>query len=461
MQAASPWNPAAMEQRVTDSILQNESSPESAPLSSSERTLVVARKALAGRRRGLGSYLAFVGPAVIASIAYMDPGNFATNIQAGAKYGYGLLWVVLLANMIAMLYQALSAKLGIVTGHNLAELCRDQFPRPVAWAMWVISEIAAMATDLAEFLGGAIGLSLLFHMPLLAGMAVTAVVTYGILMFEGSGFRPIELIIGSLVGIIGLCYLIEIFIAPVDWGSAAFHMVVPQIDDSEALLLSVGIIGATVMPHAIYLHSGLTQARTPARDDNERRKLLRFSNQEVIVALAIAGMVNMAMVMMASGAFHAGHSDVAEIETAYHTLAPLLGVGAASVFLLSLIASGISSSAVGTMAGQMIMQGFVSFQIPIWLRRLVTMVPALVVVALGVNATSALVVSQVVLSIALPLPMIALLMFTRRADIMGRFVNSRLTNVAALVATVAVLLLNAFLILQTFGVPIPGLSSNG
>jgi manganese transport protein len=436
----------------TDSIVRRESL--------SERTVSAARQVLAGQRGGLRAYLAFAGPAVIASIAYMDPGNFATNIQAGAKYGYTLLWVVLLANLIAMLFQALSAKLGIVTGRNLAEMCRDEFPRPVVWGMWVMSEVAAMATDLAEFLGGAIGLSLLFHMPLFAGMVVTAIVTYGILLFEGSGFRPVELIIGGLVGIIGLCYLIEMFIAPVDWGAAALHTVVPKLPDGEALLLAVGIIGATVMPHAIYLHSGLTQGRTPVRDENERRRVLRFSNQEVILALLVAGLVNMAMVIMASSAFHAGHSDVAEIETAYHTLTPLLGIGAAGVFLLSLIASGVSSSAVGTMAGQMIMQGFVGFRIPILVRRLVTMLPAFVVVGLGTNATSALVISQVVLSIALPLPMIALLIFTRRADIMGSFANSRLTNVAALVGTALVLILNSILILQTLGVTIPGWSAS-
>ena len=429
------------------------------PKSLSERTVATARQVLAGQRGGPRAYLAFAGPAVIASIAYMDPGNFATNIQAGAKYGYTLLWVVLAANLIAMLYQALSAKLGIVTGHNLAEMCRDQFPRPVVWAMWVVSEIAAMATDLAEFLGGAIGLSLLFQMPLFAGMAVTAVVTYGVLMFEGHGFRPIELIIGSMVCVIALCYVVELFIAPVDWTAAAVHTVLPQIPDAEALLLSVGIIGATVMPHAVYLHSGLTQARMPVHNDSERRKVLRFSNQEVIIALVVAGLVNMAMVMMASGAFHAGHPEVAEIETAYHTLTPLLGIGAAGVFLLSLIASGISSSTVGTMAGQMIMQGFIRFRIPILVRKLVTMIPAFVVVALGANATNALVISQVVLSIALPLPMISLLIFTSRRDVMGQFVNSRLTFGAALVGTIVVMLLNIFLILQTFGVPIPGLSA--
>ncbi len=428
------------------------------PRNLTERTVADAQGILSGERRGPGAYLAFAGPAVVASIAYMDPGNFATNIQAGAKYGYTLLWVVLLANIIAMLFQALSAKLGIVTGRNLAELCREQFPTPVVLAMWVVSEIAAMATDLAEFLGGAIGLALLFKMPLIAGMGVTAIITYAILMFESRGFRPVELIIGGLVGIIALCYLIEVFIAHVDWAAAAYHSFKPEIPDAEALLISVGIIGATVMPHAIYLHSGLTQARSPGLDLPQRRKLVRFSNREVIVALALAGLVNMAMVMMASSAFHDGHPDVAEIETAYHTLAPLLGIGAAGIFLLSLIASGISSSVVGTMAGQMIMQGFVGFKIPIWLRRVITMAPAFVVVAYGVNATEALVVSQVVLSIALPLPMIALLMFTRRGDIMGSFANGRITQIAAVAGTVVVLALNIFLIAQLLGVPIPGLA---
>jgi manganese transport protein len=427
----------------------------------SDRTVAIGRAVLAGERRGLRASLAFAGPAVMASIAYMDPGNFATNIQAGARYGYGLLWVVLLANLIAMLFQALSAKLGIVTGRNLAELCREQFPRPVVFAMWVVSEIAAMATDLAEFLGGAIGLALLFQMPLVAGMAVTAAVTYALLMFDRYGFRPLELIIGGMVGVIALCYLIEMFVAPVDWAAAGFHTLVPQLADAQALLLAVGIIGATVMPHAVYLHSGLTQARMPVRNNAERRRVLRYSNREVVVALAVAGLVNMAMVMMAASAFHAGHPEVAEIETAYHTLTPLLGAAAAGVFLLSLIASGVSSSTVGTLAGQMIMQSFVGFRIPLWLRRAVTMVPAFVVVAAGVNATRALVISQVVLSVALPLPMISLLLFTRRADIMGRFANGRLTQVAAVVGAAIVLLLNAFLILQIAGVPLPGFGAAG
>lgn len=412
---------------------------------------------LAGKRRGPGSVLLFAGPAIIASIAYIDPGNYATNIQAGAGYGYTLLWVVLLANLIAMLFQGLSAKLGIVTGRNLAELCGLHFPRPVVMVMWLVSEIAAMATDLAEFLGGAIGLALLFHIPLMAGMVITAIVTYGILLVEGRGFRPMELVIGAFVAVIGLCYLTELFIAPVAWGQVGLGLALPQIPDAAALTISVGIIGATVMPHAIYLHSGLTQGRATVRNEGERRRLLRFSNIEVVGALAVAGMINVAMVIMAAGAFHAGHSDVAEIETAYHALTPLLGAAAASAFLISLIASGISSSVVGTMAGQVIMQGFVRLSIPVWLRRLVTMIPAFVVVALGVNATQALVMSQVVLSLALPVPMIALVLFTGRADIMGEYVSGRLVRALAIAGAGVILILNVVLLAQTFGVAIPGL----
>jgi manganese transport protein len=428
------------------------------PGSLSDRASRSMRDVLEGRTSGIRAFLPFLGPAVVASIAYMDPGNFATNIQAGAKYGYTLLWVVLAANLIAMLFQALSARLGIITGRNLAEMCREKYPRPLVWVMWVVSEIAAMATDLAEFLGGAIGLSLLFGMPLIAGMAVTAVVTYGILLFERAGFRLMELIIGALVATIALSYLIEIFLAPVAWGEVAAGLVTPQVADFGALVIIVGIIGATVMPHAVFLHSGLTQARAVPRNDSERRMLLRFSNREVIAALAVAGLVNMAMLVMAAAAFHSGFPEVAEIETAYYMLTPLLGAAAAGVFLVSLIASGVSSSVVGTMAGQVIMQGFVGFRIPIWLRRLVTMAPAFVVVALGVNATQALVISQVILSLALPIPMIALVHFTARRDIMGDFANGRLTTAAAVIGAAVVLGLNVVLLVELFGVGVPGLS---
>ncbi len=423
-----------------------------------ESTTRQIREVLAGRRRGPRAALLFAGPAVIASIAYVDPGNFATNIQAGASYGYALLWVVVLANAIAMLFQALSAKLGVVTGRNLAEMCRERFPAPVRYLMWAVSEFAAMATDLAEFLGGAIGLSLLLQLPLLAGMAVTAVATLAVLAFQGRGFRPMELIIGGFVAIIGVSYVAELFIAPVDWAAAGRALARPSLPDAKALTIAVGIIGATVMPHAIYLHSGLTQNRAPARNDAERRKLLRFSAWESVIALAAAGAVNIAMVIMASAAFHAGHADVAEIETAYHSLTPLLGGAAASVFLVSLLASGISSSAVGTLAGQMIMQGFVGFRIPIWMRRLATMLPAFVVVTMGVNATDALVYSQVVLSLALPVPVIALVLFTRDRAVMREFANGRLTDAAAIAGTLVILALNAVLLLQTFHIAIPGLA---
>jgi len=417
-----------------------------------EQTRARMSAILSGERNSWRSLLVFAGPAVIASVAYMDPGNYATNIQAGAGYGYALLWVVMLANLIAMLFQGLSARLGIVTGKNLAEHCRDSFSRPVVLAMWAVSEVAAMATDLAEFLGGAIGLSLLFGMPLIEGMAVTAVVTYAILLIERRGFRPMELLIGALVGVIGVCYLAEILIAPINWGEAAQGLTQPSLPDATALTIAVGIIGATVMPHAIYLHSGLTQARGPAHPTPEiRRRLVRFSNIEVVVALAVAGMVNMAMVMMAASAFHQGHAEVAEIETAYHTLTPLLGGAAAAVFLVSLIASGISSSVVGTMAGQMIMQGFLRIRVPVWLRRLVTMLPAFAVVAMGYNATDALVLSQVVLSIALPVPMIALIVFTARRSVMGEHVASPTVRALAIAGAVAVLTLNAVLLIQTLG----------
>jgi manganese transport protein len=319
----------------------------------------------------------------------------------------------------------------------------------VVLAMWGVSEIAAMATDLAEFLGGAIGLSLLFNIPLLAGMVVTAVVTYGILLLDRSGFRPLEIVIGTLVGVIGLCYLVELMVAPPDWRAAAVGVVVPRLPDADALLLAVGIVGATVMPHAIYLHSGLTQNRAPARDTRERATLVRFSNREVVAALAVAGLVNAAMIMMAARAFHAGHPEVAQIEDAYHTLVPLFGAAAAGVFLVSLMASGISSSVVGTLAGQVIMQGFTSWQIPVWLRRLVTMLPAFFVVAAGYDATRSLVVSQVVLSLVLPVPMVALVVLSRSSVVMGPLRTGAGVFALAIAATVATIVLNAVLIVET------------
>lgn len=432
--------------------------PEAGPLdakyddSAASRARDVAmsemRAVLNGKRRGFAALLPFAGPAIVVSVAYMDPGNFATNIQAGARYGYGLLWVVVVASAIAMLFQTLSAKLGIVTGSNLAELCRDHFPRPWVWLMWAVSEVAAMATDLAEFLGGAIGLSLIFGFPLWVGMAVTAVATYALLWLEASGFRRLELAIGALVGVVGLSYLAELFIVPIDWIRAGREVVMPPMPDAQGMLLAAGIIGATVMPHALFLHSGLTQGRYPTASERERKQVLRFSTIEVVVALGIASLVNIAMVLMAAGAFHAGHKDVAEIQTAYHSLTPLLGAAAATIFLVSLIASGLSSSAVGTMAGQLVMQGFVGFKTPLWLRRSITMLPSFVVVYLGYNATEALVMSQVVLSIALPFPMLALIWFAGNEKVMGIYRSGVWVRAAAMVSAVFVIALNALLLLR-------------
>ncbi len=422
----------------------------------SDRTIAAARAVLTGEGRGLRSLLPFLGPAVIASVAYMDPGNFATNIEAGAKFGYTLLWVVLVANVVAMLFQALSAKLGIVTGVSLAGQCREHFPAPVVYAMWIASEVAAMATDLAEFLGAAVGLSLLFGLPLMVSLTVVGIATYAMLLVQGQGFRPMEILIGAFVAIVGVSYLIELIIAPPDWRAFAYHAVVPQLQGLHGVTLAVGIIGATVMPHAIYLHSSLTQNRIPASNASDVRRIVRFSNTEVLIALGVAGLVNMAMVAMSAVVFHDGvHNDVASIETAYRTLIPLMGAAAAGVFLVSLLASGFSSSVVGTMAGQVIMQDFVRFRTPLWFRRVITMIPAFVVAALGFDATQSLVLSQVVLSLVLPVPMIALLILTARRDVMGEFANSRLTNVAAITAATVVLFLNAILLLQATGVPLP------
>jgi manganese transport protein len=328
---------------------------------------------------GWRAFLPFAGPAIVASVGYMDPGNFATNIQAGSTYGYQLLWVVLIANLAAMFFQSMSAKLGIVTGRNLAQLCRLQFPRPVVIVMWMASEIAAIATDLAEFLGGALGTSLLLHVSLVWGMGAVGLLTFMILALDKHGFRPLELVITALVAIIGLSYLWELVIAPPDWHAALFHSVVPQLHDGQAVTLAVGIIGATIMPHTLYLHSGLTQNRIPVRTERERRSLLRFSNREVVMALGFAGLVNLAMVMMSASAFSKSAPGLSDIGAAYHTLVPALGAGAAGVFLVSLMASGIASSVVGTMAGQVVMQGFIGFSVPVWLRRLITMAPAFVV----------------------------------------------------------------------------------
>jgi manganese transport protein len=417
----------------------------------SPRVVAAGHEALAGKRRGLRALLPFAGPAFVASVAYMDPGNFATNIQGGATFGYRLLWVVVLANLMAMLFQGLSAKLGIATGKNLAELSRASAPKPVVISMWIVSEVGAMATDLAEFLGAIIGLYLLFHIPMLIGAIITGILTYAILALHRYGFRTMETLIGSLVGIIAVCYVVETLLAKPNWHQVLYHSIVPWIGGPSSLFLAVGIVGATVMPHAIYLHSALTQDRIVAKRRGDVARIVRFSYVDVIVALTIAGLVNLAMMYMAAAVFNStGHTAVADISTAYRTLTPLLGNLAAVVFLISLMAAGISSSVVGTMAGQVIMQSFIGFTVPLWARRVITMLPAVAVVALGLDVTQTLIVSQVILSFVLPVPVIALVWLGAQQKIMGEMVNRPFVTALALCAAIAILLLNGVLIWTTF-----------
>src|SRR5437763_8610592 len=375
------------------------------------------QEALRGHRRGLRAMLPFIGPAFIACVAYIDPGNFATNIAGGAQFGYNLLWVVIYANIMAMLIQTLSAKLGIATGRNLPEVMRAHFPPWLVWPLWIIAEVMAMATDLAEFTGAAIGFNLLFHIPLLLGAVLTGLSTFAMLYLQKHGFRPLQPLITVLVLVVAGCYVAELLLSGPSVGQMAYHAIVPFVGPNT-FLLSAGILGATVMPHVVYLHSALTQDRIKPRNDQEARRLFRFTVTDVFIALPLAGVVNGGMLVMAAVVFHQHvETSLSDLGAAYKTLSPLLGPASATLFAISLLASGLSSSTVGTMAGQLIMQGFVGFSIPLAARRLITMIPAFVVVALGVNATQALVVSQVVLSIALPAPVVALILFTRRKDI--------------------------------------------
>jgi manganese transport protein len=396
--------------------------------------------------------LPFLGPAFIACVAYIDPGNFATNIAGGSRFGYTLVWVIVAANLMAMLIQTLSAKLGIATGRNLPEVCRDHFSRRTTFWLWIQAEAIAMATDLAEFLGAAIGFNLLFGWGLFPSALLAGVCAFLILGLQRFGFRPLEAAIAVLVGVIGLCYLAELTFAHPAWDQVFKHAVEPQFGSGEALLLSVGILGATVMPHVIYLHSALTQDRLVPETDEDAQTLLRYTRIDVIIAMTIAGLINVAMLVMAAATFYnSGLLHVDSLEGAHRTLEPILGSASSVLFALALTASGLSSSAVGTLSGQVVMQGFVNMQIPVFVRRLVTMIPAFVVIAIGVDASRTLVISQVVLSFGIPFALIPLVMFTARRDVMGPLVNRRITTVAACVIAAIIVSLNAFLLLLTFG----------
>lgn len=427
--------------------------PTTAPVHSGDvGTVTAAVQVLEGQSKKniFQRVLPFLGPAFVASVAYMDPGNFATNIQGGAQYGYLLVWVIVASNLMAMLIQSLSAKLGIATGKNLAEMCRDQFPKPVVWLMWIIAEVVAMATDLAEFLGAALGFYLLFNMPLLAAGILTAIVTFIILGMERYGFRPLEAVITAFVGVIALSYVAEMFIVKPEWGVIASYVVQPRFEGTESVLLASGILGATVMPHVIFLHSALTQGRIVTQDPKLLRRLYRFELFDVVVAMGSAGFINAAMLIMAASTFFAqGLTSVGSIEEAHQTLEPLLGSASSWIFAVSLLASGLSSSAVGTMSGQVIMQGFLKRHIAPWLRRLVTMLPSLIVIAIGLDPTRTLVLSQVLLSFGLPFAVIPLVMFTARKDLMGVLVNHRITTIIASLVATLIVALNLFLLYQT------------
>jgi manganese transport protein len=394
----------------------------------------------------------FLGPAFIACVAYIDPGNFATNIAGGSKFGYTLLWVIVASNLMAMLIQMLSAKLGIATGRNLPEVCRAEFPRRATLGLWVQAEAIAMATDLAEFLGAAIGFHLLFGIALFPAAVLTGITAFLILGLQRFGFRLLEAVIAGMVLVIGVCYLGELFYANPPLGLAAKHAVLPQFSGRESILLAVGILGATVMPHVIYLHSALMQQRVVPQNDDEARRLMRFTRIDVVIAMTIAGVINMAMLIMAASVvFKSGLHNVDSLEGAHKTLSPILGGASSTLFALALLGSGLSSSAVGTMAGQVVMQGFVARRIPIFVRRAVTMLPAFFVIGIGVDPSRTLVLSQVVLSFGIPFALIPLVYFTSRRRLMGVLVNARATTVAAVLVAALIVALNIFLLLQTFG----------
>ena len=413
-----------------------------------ERVLRAAERALSGETRGLRALVPFLGPAFVAAVAYVDPGNFATNIAGGAQYGYMLLWVVLTANLMAMLIQSMSAKLGIATGLNLAEVCREKFPRPLTIGLWIQAEVIAMATDLAEFIGAAIGIHLLFpDVPLFVAGVITAFAAFGILAIQSRGFRGFEAVITALVGVIVAAFAFEVFLARPSASGVLTGLVTPQFAGTESVLLGAGILGATVMPHVIYLHSALTQRRVVGATEEQQRKIFSFERWDVIIAMSIAGLINISMLTIAAAAFYGQEiAPIQSLEDAFTALGARLGHGADIFFGLGLLASGLSSSSVGTLSGQVVMQGFIRRKIPLFLRRAITMAPALVVIAIGLDPSRSLVISQVVLSFGIPFALIPLLMFCRDRGLMGTLVNHKVTTMIATAVIAVIVSLNIFLL---------------
>jgi manganese transport protein len=415
------------------------------------RVLEAAEESLAGRRRGVRGLSPFLGPAFIAAVAYVDPGNFATNMAAGAGYGYQLLWVVLMANLMAMLVQSMSAKLGIATRKNLPEVCRARFPRKVSFMLWIQAEVIAMATDLAEFMGAAIGLQLLFGIALFPAAVLTGFAAFGILALQAKGFRRLEAVIAGLIGVIVAAFALQVFMAEPSATGIAHGLFVPGFSGTQSVLLAVGILGATVMPHVIYLHSALTQHRLVGATEEAKRRIYRFELVDVLIAMSLAGVINMCMLITAASVFHSrGLTEVGDDLTAvYDSLGTYLGDTSSVLFGIALLASGLSSSSVGTLAGQVVMQGFIDRKIPLFLRRLITMIPALLIIAIGVDPSKALVISQVVLSFGIPFALVPLILFCRNRDLMGSLVNRRPTTVLAVIVASVIISLNLFLLEQT------------
>lgn len=405
--------------------------------------------AKAHKPRAKSRWFEYFGPAFVVSVAYIDPGNFATNISGGSKFNYDLLWVILWSNLMAIFLQSLSAKLGIATGQNLPQMCGRVFSRSTNWFFWVLAELAAMATDLAEFLGGTLGLYLLFHIPMIWAGFITAALTFMIVYTERYGQRAVEGIISLLVAIICAAYSVELFLAKPDWSLAGIHALMPSLQNGEAVLIAVGMLGATVMPHVIYLHSQLVQCRNNDLTLEDREKHLRMERLDIVIAMNIAFVVNAAMVIVSAAVFFRNGIAVDTIEQAHRSLSPLLGELSSGAFGIALLASGLSSSAVGTMAGQTIMQGFVGLKISDNITRLVTMAPGMLIILLGINPLQALLMSQVTLSFVLPVAVIPLLLITSRKDLMGTFVNKPVTNITGWLITCMIVFLNMALVYFT------------
>ncbi|BCG59363.1 Nramp family divalent metal transporter [Paenibacillus sp. URB8-2] len=415
-----------------------------------ERHLLAARSALQGKGKGLKRILPFLGPAFIAAVAYLDPGNFATNITAGSKYGYLLLWVIAASNLMAVLIQSLSAKLGIATGHNLPEVARARFPKRASFFLWIQSELVIMATDLAEFLGAALGLYLLFDIPMLPAALITAAGSFAILELQRRGYRSLEAGIAAMILVVVLAFAFQVIMAKPDMGDVFHGIVTPSFQGVDSVLLAAGILGATVMPHAIYLHSSLTQNRIVGKDDEEKKKIFKLEFIDILIAMFIAGAVNMAMVIVSAAAFFKNGLAVEDLEVAYHQFGQLVGPVTAVSFGLGLLIAGLSSASVGTMAGDVVMQGFINRRINLYLRRAITTIPPLAIILSGVDPTHALVMSQVILSFGIAFALIPLIIFTSDRKLMGGLVNRRITSALGWVIASIVVALNLFLIAETF-----------